>query len=131
MNTPQAKTGVEVEGLPMLPKVGPIGYASVVDIQGYAKNLTIGPHLPGIRDVALWTTDQMRAYATAALAAERAEAVRLAGENEKLRSALSDEKTAFYAGYGAAHDDINNSRAPAIQIAWDRRAALSPTQQGN
>lgn len=48
---------------PPLPRVGAIGYASVVDIESYAKTLTIGPHLPGVRDIALWTTDQMRAYA--------------------------------------------------------------------
>jgi len=47
-------------------------------------------------------------------------------EVARLREALGDEKTAFYDGYGAAHDDINNLRAPAIQIAWDRRAALTP-----
>ena len=55
--------------LPPLPKVGPIGYASVVDIDSYTKTLVIGAHLPGVRDVALWTTDQKRAYAIAAIAA--------------------------------------------------------------
>jgi hypothetical protein len=54
---------------PPLPKVGPIGYASVVDVQAYAPWLKIGPHLPGVRDVALWTTDQMRAYVDADRAA--------------------------------------------------------------
>jgi len=42
----------------------------VVDIDSYAKTLTIGPHLPGVRDIALWTTDQMRAYVDAARAAQ-------------------------------------------------------------
>jgi len=56
-------------GYPPLPRVGAIGYASVVDIQIYAKTLTIGPHLPGVRDIALWTTDQMRAYVDADRAA--------------------------------------------------------------
>lgn len=50
---------------PKLPNVGPIGYASVVDIDRYETRLSIGPHLPGVRDVALWTTDQMRAYVDA------------------------------------------------------------------
>ena len=54
---------------PPLPRVGAIGYASVVDIDSYAKTLTIGPHLPGVRDIALWTTDQMRAYVDADRAA--------------------------------------------------------------
>lgn len=63
---PCAAVGAE---LPPLPKVGPIGFASVVDIDAYAPWLKIGPHLPGVRDVALWTTDQMRAYARAALPA--------------------------------------------------------------
>lgn len=56
------------DALPPLPKVGPIGFASVVGVESYALWLKIGPHLPGVRDVALWTTDQMRAYARAALA---------------------------------------------------------------
>lgn len=59
----------EGDALPPLPKVGPIGFASVVDVESYALWLKIGPHLPGVRDVALWTTDQMRAYARAALPA--------------------------------------------------------------
>lgn len=54
---------------PPLPRVGAIGYASVADIESYAKTLTIGPHLPGVRDIALWTTDQMRAYVDADRAA--------------------------------------------------------------
>lgn len=62
MSTPNA--------LPPLPQVGPIGYASVVDIDSYAKTLVIGTHLPGVRDVALWTTDQKRAYAIAATSAK-------------------------------------------------------------
>lgn len=49
-------------------------------------------------------------------------------EVARLQSRASDEKTAFYDGYGAAHDDIREDRPPAIQIAWDRRAALSPPQ---
>lgn len=61
-------TDPQQQALPPLPKVGPIGYASVVDIQAYAPFLKIGPHLPGVRDAALWTTDQMRAYAAEAVA---------------------------------------------------------------
>ena len=48
-----------------LPRAGAIGYASVVDIEQYLTRLTIDRHLPGVRDVALWTTDQMRAFADA------------------------------------------------------------------
>ena len=60
---------VPVLDYPPLPRVGAIGYAYVVDIESYAKTLTIGPHLPGVRDIALWTTDQMRAYVDADRAA--------------------------------------------------------------
>lgn len=59
---------------PKLPNVGPIGYASVVDIERYETRLSIGPHLPGVRDVALWTTDQMRAFANATCAMRAAQA---------------------------------------------------------
>jgi len=59
---------------PKLPNVGPIGYASVVDIDLYETRLSIGPHLPGVRDVALWTTDQMRAFADATCAMRAAQA---------------------------------------------------------
>ena len=68
--TTQAAESVPAVGYPPLPRVGAIGYASVVDIDSYAKTLTIGPHLPGVRDIALWTTDQMRAYVDAARAAQ-------------------------------------------------------------
>jgi hypothetical protein len=60
------------ERYPPLPRAGAIGYASVVDVQAYAPWLKIGPHLPGVRDVALWTTDQMRAYVDADRAARAA-----------------------------------------------------------
>ena len=59
----RAQQPAPVRDYPQLPRVGPIGYASVVDIDSYVTRLTIGPHLVGVRDVALWTTDQMRAYA--------------------------------------------------------------------
>lgn len=64
--TPQAdRHPAPAVGYPPLPRVGAIGYASVVDIDSYAKTLTIGPHLPGVRDIALWTTDKMRSYVDA------------------------------------------------------------------
>lgn len=66
--TPTTPTEIE---LPQLPRVGPIGYASIVDVETYAPWLKIGPHLPGVRDVALWTSDQLRAYARAAILADR------------------------------------------------------------
>ena len=53
----------EMPKYPPLPKVGPIGYASIIDVEVYAAWLKIGPHLPGVRDISLWTKDQMQAYA--------------------------------------------------------------------
>jgi len=69
--------------LPPLPRVGPIGYARVVDIDSYQKTLTISTHLPGVRDVALWTTDQMRAYACAAIALSIAPSPAAPGNGEE------------------------------------------------
>lgn len=48
-----------------LPRVGPIGFAAVTDIEQYRTTLTIHPRIPGVYDIALWTTDQMRAFADA------------------------------------------------------------------
>ena len=53
-----------------LPKAGPVCFADAQSILEY-KVPTVGRHLPGVLDVALWTSDQMRAYADAAVAAER------------------------------------------------------------
>jgi hypothetical protein len=57
-----------------LPRAGAIGYASVVDVDSYVTRMTIGPRLPGVRDIALWTTDQLRDFAdrTHALRMEQA-----------------------------------------------------------
>lgn len=84
--TPQADSQpAPVLDYPPLPRVGAIGYASVVDIEIYAKTLTIGPHLPGVRDIALWTTDQMRAFADAthALRTSRGQTLRLLTQKER------------------------------------------------
>lgn len=59
---------VDERALPPLPKVGPICYAMVADIQQY-KVPRVGKHLPGVFDAALWSTDQLHAYARAALSA--------------------------------------------------------------
>lgn len=72
--------GVE---LPPLPAIGPICYASAMDILLYKDAPEVGRHLPGVRDVALWSTDQMRAFATL-------HASNLQGEVERLRAALDD-----------------------------------------
>ena len=56
--------------LPPLPKVGPICYASASDVSEYKPAPEVGKHLPGVRDVALWTTHQMQSYARAAIAAQ-------------------------------------------------------------
>jgi hypothetical protein len=47
-----------------LPKSGPVCYADAQSILEYRLPM-VGSHLPGVRDVGLWTTDQMRAYAQA------------------------------------------------------------------
>lgn len=39
----------------------PIGFASVTDIVTYAETLTVSTHLPGVRDVAVYTKDQLKA----------------------------------------------------------------------
>lgn len=39
----------------------PVGYASVVDIDRYELPFCVGTHLPGVRDVALYTRDQVLA----------------------------------------------------------------------
>jgi hypothetical protein len=56
--------------LPELPKVGPICYAMAADVELY-KVPRVGNHIPGVYDVALYSADQMRAYALAAIAADR------------------------------------------------------------
>ena len=49
----------------------PITYASQHDILLYVDNPPTGKYLPGYRDVALYTADQMKAYARAAIAASQ------------------------------------------------------------
>lgn len=64
--TPKAgvTTGAALGGVyAELPRAGAIGYASVVDVDSYVTRMTIGPRLPGVRDIALWTTDQLRDFA--------------------------------------------------------------------
>jgi len=61
---------VDAEGLPPLPKVGPICYAMAADVQEY-KVPRVGNHLPGVYDVALWSTDQFRNGQREAIAADR------------------------------------------------------------
>ena len=56
---------------PALPKVGPICYAAAQDVLLYKESPAVGRHIPGVFDVALWSTDQMRAYGEARAAAER------------------------------------------------------------
>ena len=54
--------------LPPLPKVGPICYASASDVMEHKPSPKVGTHLPGVRDVALWSTHQMQAYVREAIA---------------------------------------------------------------
>ena len=58
-------------------KSGPVCYADAQSILEYRLPM-VGSHLPGVRDVGLWTTDQMRAYAqaTADAWAEKLDAAR-------------------------------------------------------
>lgn len=51
--------------LPWKPE--PVAFASVVDVAKYTKLFDVGPHTPGIRDVALFTKDQVRCAVTAAV----------------------------------------------------------------
>ena len=70
-----ATTGAALGGVyAELPRAGAIGYVSVVDVDSYVTRMTIGPRLPGVRDIALWTTDQLRDFAdrTHALRMEQA-----------------------------------------------------------
>jgi hypothetical protein len=53
-----------------LPKAGPVCFADAHSILTYTVP-AVGRHLPGVLDVGLWTSDQMRAYADTAAAAER------------------------------------------------------------
>ena len=67
----QAGTGPVERTVRPLPKVGPVCFADAQSILEY-KVPAVGRHLPGVLDVGLWTSDQMRAYADAAATEERA-----------------------------------------------------------
>jgi hypothetical protein len=54
-----------------LPGAGPICYGSASDILLYKPAPEVGTHLPGVRDVGLWSTDQLRAYAHKCVMVER------------------------------------------------------------
>lgn len=102
---PQQAPAAPAVGYPPLPRVGAIGYASVVDIQIYAKTLTIGPHLPGVRDIALWTTDQMRAYVDADRAMRAAQQPGAAyaalpdADSDYMRKVVAVAVTVLFDGY--------------------------------
>jgi hypothetical protein len=49
-----------------LSRLVPIAFASVVDLESYVTMMTIGPHLPGVRDVAMYTKDQLHSAVNAA-----------------------------------------------------------------
>ena len=53
--------------LPNLPRAGAICYAMTMDVLAY-KVPRVGNHMAGVYDMALWSTDQMKAYAKAAIA---------------------------------------------------------------
>jgi hypothetical protein len=53
--------------LPNLPRAGAICYAMTMDVLTY-KVPRVGNHMAGVYDTALWSTDQMKAYAKAAIA---------------------------------------------------------------
>lgn len=128
-----------------LPKVGPIGYASVVDVQSYAKTMGIGTHLPGVRDVALWTSDQMRAFAdaTAALRATPApvpEGVAVQQEPQLsadtlylLRRLLSNQHTLtgpeFRAELTKIVDEAFRTQAPPSLAAAPAQAVAVPAER--
>lgn len=68
-----------------LAELVPIGFASVVDLEAYAPMLQLGPHLPGVRDMAMFTKDQLKAACNAAhpdsaQARDAAQAVELTDE---------------------------------------------------
>ena len=86
VNTRAALGGVYAE----LPRAGAIGYVSVVDVDSYVTRMTIGPRLPGVRDIALWTTDQLRGFA------DRTHALRM--EQAAPKAAPVEEPVMIYHG---------------------------------
>ena len=153
MNSIQAKTGVEVERLPELPKLPPLPESdyTLTEQSGVLDKVTA-------REFAVFTEYSMREYARTAIAAERAEAVRMREENEKLRAALEeyDEKlTAWASAYplevfpepdlkkvhallqaeGMTLDAVSASNMRHVakglsELFQPVRAALSPSQGG-
>lgn len=95
--TPKAgvTTGAALGGVyAELPRAGAIGYASVVDVDSYVTRMTIGPRLPGVRDIALWTTDQMRYFADRTHALRMQAAAKAAPRRRLVREPLTDEQLA-------------------------------------
>jgi len=88
MNT-QAKTGVEVERLPELPEPSAWGSLNVLTQKERIDKLPITALQPGVYQYRkFYDESAMRAYATEALAAERAEAVRVREALKELRSVV-------------------------------------------
>ena len=144
MTAPQAKTGVEVERLPELPDkyeaaahmfTGALTEFRHGEKTDTAYSIPVGSPDEGT-SVPLWTSDQMRAYATAALAAERAEAVRMRDENEKLRAALTEiaereiKQRHGLTDFGESWNKglFIGSLKEIARNALKARAALSPSQ---
>lgn len=136
-----------------LPRAGAIGYASVVDVDSYVTRMTIGPRLPGVRDIALWTTDQLRDFAdrTHALRMQAApkaapgdtldEVMRERDEAEDFINELLDEVlgadrpewSSAYNRYDAMSDvreRITALHKPTVDKAWDQlQSAMAAPQQ--
>ena len=124
---------------PKLPNVGPIGYASVVDIERYETRLSIGPHLPGVRDVALWTTDQMRAYADADRAVRHDELEQLCAEAYQVVGVLLDDTGQFNTEHACkildnlsqmrrVHDDVLPWESVDMDVMRAAQAAPQPVE---
>ncbi len=92
---------------PAMPKAGAICYAAATDVLLYKASPHVGAHLPGVRDVALWSTDQLRARDThwqsiVAALIERAEKAEADAEYQKLMPLM---RTGFY-----VHFDVLDER---------------------
>ena len=124
---------------PELPNVGPIGYASVVDIERHETRLSIGPHLPEVRDVALWTTDQMRAYADADRAVRHDELEQLCAEAYQVVGVLLDDTGQFNTEHACkildnlsqmrrVHDDVLPWKSVDMDVMRAAQAAPQPVE---
>lgn len=126
MNTPQSPAMVEVDRLPELPgKVIGDHLDAILRASGSAlSNYTMG-------STRLKMHNAMRAFEHEAIAAERAEVVRLSAECEKLRAALVVAEAALtntarcFLGQNSEHGDTNYK--PLIIV----RAALATPTQGS